>query len=127
MPDTRLSLTALTAALAMLGTVSDALTQPAETSLLQLEAKIPLGGVRGRIDHMAVDLRRQRLFVAELGNDTVGIADLKNREVIYRIGGLSEPQGVGYMPSMETLYVANGRDGSVRIFTGTDYATAGQI
>ena len=35
---------------------------------LVLEAKIPLGQVNGRIDHLAVDLKRQRLFVAELGN-----------------------------------------------------------
>ena len=41
------------------------------SSSLQLEAKIPLGDVKGRIDHMAVDLPRRRLFVAELGNDTV--------------------------------------------------------
>lgn len=39
---------------------------------LQLETKIPLGDVRGRIDHLAVDLKRERLFVAELGNDSVG-------------------------------------------------------
>jgi YVTN family beta-propeller protein len=74
---------------------------------LQLEAKIPLGEVRIRIDHMAIDLPRQRLFVAELGNDTVGIIDLKNHQVIHTIGGLKEPQGVGYLPSMEALYVAN--------------------
>src|SRR5215831_6808749 len=68
---------------------------------LQLEAKIPLGDVRGRIGHMAVDLRRQRLFVAALGNDTVEIVDIKGRQIIHSIGGLSEPQGLGYMPSME--------------------------
>src|SRR6476619_6814082 len=34
---------------------------------LSLEFKIPLGHVAGRIDHMAVDLARRRLFVAELG------------------------------------------------------------
>ncbi len=50
--------------------VCGAVAQPAETAPLQLEAKIPLGNVHGRIDHMAVDLKRQRLFVAELGNDT---------------------------------------------------------
>jgi hypothetical protein len=94
---------------------------------LQLEAKIPLGDVRGRIDHMAVDLSRQRLFVAELGNDTVAIVDLKGLQLIRTIGGLSEPQGVGYMPSLETLYVANGRGGSVRVFGGSDYAAVGQI
>src|SRR6202023_3808640 len=61
---------------------------------LQLEAKILLGNVRGRIDHMAVDLKRQRLFVAELGNDSVGIVDLQNRRLIRSIAGLEEPKGV---------------------------------
>jgi hypothetical protein len=36
----------------------------AEAPPLELEAKIALGDVRGRIDHMAVDLERHRLFVA---------------------------------------------------------------
>jgi YVTN family beta-propeller protein len=94
---------------------------------LQLEAKIPLGEVRGRIDHMAIDLVRQRLFVAELGNDTVGIVDLKNEKVIQTISGLREPQGLGYMPAMDALYVANAGDGSVRVFAGADYAAAGRI
>ncbi len=127
MPDTRPSLTALTAALAMLGTVSDTFAQPAEMAPLQLEAKISLGDVRGRIDHMAVDLKRQRLFVAELGNDSVGIVDLANRKVIGRIPGLKEPQGVGYEPSTDMLYVANAGDGSVRIFEGNDYKSAGRV
>src|SRR6266481_3624043 len=127
MPDTRPSLTALTAALAMLGTVSDTFAQPAEMAPLQLEAKILLGDVRGRIDHMAVDLKRQRLFVAELGIDSVGIVDLANRKVIGRIPGLKEPQGVGYEPSTDMLYVANAGDGSVRLFDGNDYKPVGRI
>src|SRR5260370_40670485 len=49
---------------------------------LQLEAKIPLGKVSGRIDHLAVDIDRQRLFVAELGNNSVGVIDLRERKVI---------------------------------------------
>jgi DNA-binding beta-propeller fold protein YncE len=90
--------------------------QPAETTPLQLEAKIPLGDVRGRIDHMAVDLKRKRLFIAELGNDSVGIADLTNGKLIQTIAGLKEPQGVGYEPSTDTLFIANACDGSVRLF-----------
>jgi YVTN family beta-propeller protein len=123
----RMIVAALTSALAILGTVSDAFTEPAEAARLQLEAKIALGNVRGRIDHMAVDLKRQRLFVAELGNDSVGIVDLANRKVISRISGLKEPQGVGYEPSTDTLYVANAGDGSVRLFEGDNYKSAGQI
>ena len=94
---------------------------------LQLETQIPLGDVRGRIDHMAVDLKRQRLFVAELGNDSVGIVDLQSRKVIARIPGLKEPQGVGYEPTTDTLYVANAGDGSVRLFDGNSYKATGRI
>src|SRR5215468_10990841 len=67
---------------------------------LQLEAKIPLGKVEGRIDHMAIDLARRRLFVAELGNDSVGVVDLDARKVVQRVSRLRTPQGVGYLPSL---------------------------
>ena len=61
---------------------------------LQLETRIPLGEVRGRIDHMTVDLPRQRVFVAELGNDSVSVVDLKESKVVHRLTGFKEPQGV---------------------------------
>ena len=104
-----------------------AAAQSPETPGLKLEAKIPLGNVSGRIDHMAVDLPRQRLFVAELENSTVGIVDLNGRKAIRTLDGMKEPQGVAYLASTDTLYVANGGDGSVRLFRGTDYAAAGRI
>jgi hypothetical protein len=121
-----LALLALTGTLALLAAQDQAVTQ-GEASGLKLEAKIPIGNVSGRIDHLAVDLARQRLFVAELGNDTVGIVDLNARKVIHTLDGLKEPQGVAYLPSTDTLYVANAGDGSVRQFRGPDYAAAGQI
>ena len=43
---------------------------------LILEAKIPLGQVSGRIDHLGIDVKRQRLLVAGLGNNSVGVVDL---------------------------------------------------
>jgi YVTN family beta-propeller protein len=107
--------------------ISRSVAQAANSLPLQLEAKIPLGDVRGRIDHMAIDLLRQRLIVAELGNDSVGIVDLKNRKVIQTISGLKEPQGVGYVPAMEILYIANAGDGSVQVFLGADYSPAGRV
>lgn len=93
----------------------------AESEALQIEAKIPLGQVKGRIDHMAIDLARGRLFVAELGNDTVAVVDIKANKLVQVVAGLKEPQGVGYVPSTETLYVANARDGSVQLFRGERY------
>jgi YVTN family beta-propeller protein len=94
---------------------------------LVLEAKIPLGAVSGRIDHMAIDLARRRLFVAELGNDSLGIVDLATRQVIRRVPELREPQGVGYVAATDTVYVASARDGRVRLFHSADYAAAGRI
>src|SRR5499427_3144172 len=101
--------------------------QNPETSLLNFEGKIALGEVKGRIDHMAIDPGRNRLFVAELENNSVGVVDLTARKVIHIIAGLTEPQGVGYEPSTDTLYVANGGDGSVRLYRGADYAETSRI
>jgi DNA-binding beta-propeller fold protein YncE len=116
----------VTVASLMLG-VGRPTAQLASSEPLQLEAKIPLGEVRGRIDHMAVDLVRQRVFVAELGNNSVGIVDLQKREAIQTISGLLEPQGLGYLPATDSLYIANAGDGSVRVFAGANYAAAGRI
>ena len=83
--------------------------------------------MRGRIDHMAIDLKRQRLFVAELGNDSVGVVDLATHSLLRTLTGLNEPQGVGYEPSTDTLYVANARDGSVRFYDANEYKAIGRI
>jgi YVTN family beta-propeller protein len=101
--------------------------QQIQTSPLFFEGKIPLGSVAGRIDHMAVDLIRRRLFVAELGNNTVGVIDLTNKKVVHRISGLSGPQGIAYVPPTDTVFVANGGDGSVRVFRASDYSHLARI
>ena len=94
---------------------------------LVLEAKIPLKEVSGRIDHLAVDLARRRLFVAELGNNTVDVIDLDKQQPIQRLGGLKEPQGVAYVAATDSVVVANAKDGSVAFFGGGDLAPLGTI
>jgi DNA-binding beta-propeller fold protein YncE len=113
-------------AIAVLLATAAGVSQTASPALV-LGAKIPLGEVRGRIDHMAADLRRKRLFVAELGNDSVGIVDLEGHALVHRITGLHEPQGVGYVAAGDTLYVANAGDGAVRLFNADSFAPTGQI
>jgi len=117
-----LAMLALPAALSEISLAQTPVTLP-----LQLEAKIPLGEVRGRIDHMDIDLARQRVVIAELGNDSVSVVDLKQAKVVHRFPGLKEPQGVAYVPATDTLYVTNGGDGSVSLYNGGDYADAGRI
>jgi DNA-binding beta-propeller fold protein YncE len=99
---------------------------PQASELMTLEGKIPLGAVKGRIDHLAVDLGRNRLFVAELGNDSLGIVDLAKRTVAKRIGNLKEPQGVAYVRSADLIYVTNAGDGSVEIIKASNFSPAGE-
>lgn len=94
---------------------------------LVLERTIPLKDVSGRIDHMAVDLRRGRLFVAELGNGTVDVVDIAAGHIVRRIVGLHEPQGIGYAPIVDVIAVASAGDGSVRLYRGEDFTPAGAI
>ena len=94
---------------------------------LVLEAKIPLGQVSGRIDHLGIDLKRQRLFVAELGNNSLGVVDLAAGKVLRTVAGLSEPQGVAYVPFADSVFVANAGDGSVHVLRGDDLAPIGRI
>jgi DNA-binding beta-propeller fold protein YncE len=94
---------------------------------LVLETKIPLGQVSGRIDHLAIDAKRQRLFVAELDNNSLGVVDLAAGKVLRTVAGLREPQGVAYVPFADSVYVANAGDGSVRVLRGEDLAPIGRI
>jgi len=88
---------------------------------LRLEKTISLPDVQGRIDHMSIDVKNQRFFMAALGNNTVEVIDVAHGKRIHSIPGLHEPQGVLYLPDVNKLYVANGDDGTLRIFDGASY------
>ena len=94
---------------------------------LVLEQTMPLKGVRGRIDHLAIDRHHQRLFVAELGNGSVEAIDLARGVSLGRITGLKEPQGLVYLPAQDELAVASGGDGSVRFFRARDLRADGVV
>ena len=94
---------------------------------LTLEAKIALGHVEGRIDHLAFDPQRERLYVAELGNNSVGVVDLQTRRLVRTVQGFDEPQGIAYELSTDAVYVANGGDGSVGVFRAEDFFALDRI
>ena len=98
----------------------------AEAPLL-LEAKIALPDVIGRLDGLALDRARERVFVAEVGNDSVGVVDLAHPTLVRRLPHLQEPRGLAYLASSDTLYVVSGLDGALRLFHGASLAAAGVI
>jgi len=90
-----------------------------EAGPLRLIQTIPLRNVEGRIDHMAVDLKGERLFIAALGNNTVEIVDLRAGKHMETITGLHEPQGVGFVPELNKIFVANAKGGTCELLDGS--------
>jgi hypothetical protein len=97
--------------LLLIGVSTFSFGQSGASEPLKLEAMIPMPDVQGRIDHLSIDVKGQRLFVAALGNNSLEIVDLKQNKLIHSISGLAEPQGVAYLPSSNRVFVANGKDG----------------
>jgi len=106
--------------LTLLATVTIAV-KAQETPALKLTKTIPLPGVTGRFDHMAVDAKGKRLFVAALGNNTLEVVDVAASKHLESITGLRKPTGVLYLPDANQIAVANGDDGTLNIFDGATY------
>lgn len=99
--------------------------QPVETNSgapLVLVQRIPLPNVAGRMDHLGVDLAGKRLFAAALGDNqnTVEVVDIQAGKRVATIRGQSRPQGVFYSADFKKLFVANGGDGTYKVFRGDD-------
>ena len=93
----------------------------AEPPMLKLTKTIPLPGVKGRFDHFAIDAKGQRLFVAALGNNSLEVLDVAAGKRIKSINGLHKPTGVAYLSELNQIGVANGDDGTFKLFDGASY------
>jgi DNA-binding beta-propeller fold protein YncE len=85
---------------------------------LRLVQTIVLPDVEGRIDHFAIDLPGERLFMAALGNNTLEVFNLRTGRRIQSLAGLHHPQGVRFIAEANRLFVANGEGGEVVVFDG---------
>ena len=99
----------------------------AQSAPLKLKQTIPLPGVEGRIDHFASDPSGQRLFVCALGNNTVEVLDLQKGERVHTITGLGAPQGVGYVPEVNRLFVANDKGGICKVYDGKSFQQISEL
>lgn len=94
---------------------------------LKLEKEITLPGIKGRIDHIDLNVKDQIAYVAALGNNTVGVVDLKKGTVLHSITGLSEPQGVAYIPKHHEIFIANGGTGECIFYNAITFQKTGSI
>jgi DNA-binding beta-propeller fold protein YncE len=92
-----------------------------EPQTVQLVTTIPLQGKAGRLDHLAIDTRHARLFIANLSNDSLDVVDLETKKLVKQIPGQKKIQGVAYATDFNTIFVGNGTDGVCNVFSGDDY------
>jgi DNA-binding beta-propeller fold protein YncE len=93
----------------------------AEPDTLELVQTIPLKGAPGRLDHLAIDSKHARLFVANLSNNSLDVVDLKAGKLVKQIPGQQKIQGVAYVPDVDRIFVGNGKDGVCNVFDGNNY------
>ena len=94
---------------------------PSGPEPLSLIGTIDLPGVEGRIDHLAIDMTAQRLFVAALGNNTVEVLDLRDGRHVKSLPGFREPQGIAVVPDAKLVAVANGQGEGVQMVDAAGY------
>jgi DNA-binding beta-propeller fold protein YncE len=93
-----------------------------ESAPLVLVRIIPIPGVEGRFDHMAVDNKNGRVFAAIYGNDSVEVLDTARGRRVHSIQeGFIKPQMVAYLPDMNRIVVASEGDGSCKILDADTY------
>ncbi len=81
---------------------------------------IALKGVDGKLDHLAVDAKGERLFVANKPNNTLDIIDLKTGTLVRQIADQGKVSGVAYAADLNMVYVGNG-SGVCNGFSCDDY------
>jgi hypothetical protein len=92
-----------------------------DPSGLELKSRIPLSNVKGRLDHLGVDTKGHRLFLAAFNNQSLEIVDLHEGARVRTLTGLGNPQGALYLSEITRLFVSCSSDGAVKIFDGSSF------
>jgi DNA-binding beta-propeller fold protein YncE len=93
----------------------------ADPSALELVQTIQLKGKPGGLDHLALDAKRERLFVANKANNTLDIVDLKAGKVLEQKPNQTAIQGIAYVPDLDRVFVGLGSKGLCNAFDGESY------
>jgi DNA-binding beta-propeller fold protein YncE len=105
------------AAAALLGAARAAADEPP----LRRVQTIPLKGPAGRLDHLAVDGKHDRLFVANMANSSLDVVDLKAGKLVKQVPGQYGIQGTAYAADLDRVFVGLGQGGFCNVFDGDGY------
>lgn len=101
--------------LIVLSVVPLASARAADVELVQT---IDLKGKPGAMDHLALDVKRDRLLLANKCNNSLDVIDLKAGKIVKQIANQQGVQGVAYSPDVDKIFVGLGIKGFCNIFDG---------
>jgi len=90
-------------------------------SPLERVQTIALKGPVGGLDHLAIDSRRGRLFVANTSNNSLDVVDLKAGKLLKQVPGQARIRGIAYATDLDRVFVGNGSGGVFNAFDGQEY------
>jgi DNA-binding beta-propeller fold protein YncE len=111
---------ALAAPMLAIPTATSFADDPALPPLERVQT-IALKGPVGGLDHLAIDSRRGRLFVANTSNNSLDVVDLKAGTLLKQVPGQGRIRGIAYAPDLDRVFVGNGTGGVFNAFDGQDY------
>jgi DNA-binding beta-propeller fold protein YncE len=92
-----------------------------EGQVLERVAIIQWIGASGPLDHLLVDSKNSRLFVANQSNDTLDVVDLKGQKAVKKVAGQKKIHGIAYVSELDRIFVGNG-EGVCNVLDGRDYS-----
>src|SRR5438045_9276629 len=75
---------------------------------------IALKGPAGGLDHLALDAKRGRLFVANTVNGSLDVVDLKAGKLLKQVPGQAGIRGIVYSTPVDRVFMGNGQGGVFR-------------
>jgi DNA-binding beta-propeller fold protein YncE len=90
---------------------------------LRLVTKLTMpSSVEGRFDHLGIDQKGSRLFVAAESAHQVLIFDMKSGKYLRSIEGIEIPHAIFVREDRNRIYVTDGGAGAVKVYDGNTYA-----
>ncbi len=89
---------------------------------LKLVAKYKMpSDIKGRFDHLGVDLRGNRLFLAAETAHEVLVFNLRTGQYIRAITGIGIPHAIFCRADLNRIYITDGGAGELKIYDGKSY------
>jgi DNA-binding beta-propeller fold protein YncE len=90
---------------------------------LRLDAKLTMpASVQGKFDHLGIDHKHGRLFVAAESAHQVLVFDLKSGKYLRSIEGIDIPHAIFVREDRNRIYVTDGGTGALKVYDGDTYA-----